>query len=122
MPLRAAVLIVALAAALPAHAFRCGNKLISEGDHLTRVLEFCGEPDYVEFRGRHPRLIVDAHRHSPYIVGPAYEDVIVEEWVYNFGPRKFMRRLRFENGELKKIEPMGYGHRNRERRATSNGG
>lgn len=120
MTSRAAALLAFLVlAAAPAHAFRCGNKLITEGDHVTRVVELCGEPDYVEFRGRHPRLIVDAYRHSPYIIGPAYEDVAIEEWVYNFGPRKLMRKLRFENGELKKIEPIGYGHHRRKDSSNS---
>jgi hypothetical protein len=39
------------------------------------------------------------------------EEVALTEYVYNFGPRKFMRRLVFEGGVLIKIETIGYGYR-----------
>jgi len=35
----------------------------------------------------------------------------VTELVYNFGPRKLMRKLRFEGGLLTSIETIGYGYR-----------
>ena len=39
------------------------------------------------------------------------EEVELTEYVYNFGPRKLMRRLLFEGGVLVKIETIGYGYR-----------
>ena len=39
------------------------------------------------------------------------EEVALTEYVYNFGPRKLMRRLLFEGGVLVKIETIGYGYR-----------
>lgn len=39
------------------------------------------------------------------------EQVILTEYVYNFGPRKLMRRLIFEGGVLTSIEKIGYGYR-----------
>jgi hypothetical protein len=39
------------------------------------------------------------------------EEVALTEFVYNFGPRKLMRRLMFEGGVLVKIETIGYGYR-----------
>ena len=37
-------------------------------------------------------------------------EVPVESWVYNFGPNKFMRKVRFENGIVADIETLGYGY------------
>lgn len=45
--------------------------------------------------------------------GHYIEEVELTEYVYNFGPRKLMRRLIFEGGVLKKIETIGYGYRER---------
>ena len=39
------------------------------------------------------------------------QEVVVTEYVYNFGPRKLMRRLVFEGGILVSIESLGYGYR-----------
>jgi hypothetical protein len=36
--------------------------------------------------------------------------VVVTEFVYNFGPRKLMRRLIFEGSVLVEIETIGYGY------------
>ena len=38
------------------------------------------------------------------------QEVLVTEYVYNFGPRKLMRRLVFEGGILVTIESLGYGY------------
>lgn len=34
----------------------------------------------------------------------------VSEWVYNLGPTRFIRVLKFRNGRLLRIEMMGYGY------------
>lgn len=36
--------------------------------------------------------------------------VQVEVWTYNFGPRRFMKRLTFEDGRLCNIETLGRGY------------
>ncbi len=37
-------------------------------------------------------------------------EVVVEEWTYNFGPRRLMRVIRFENGLVTSIRQLGYGY------------
>lgn len=32
-----------------------------------------------------------------------------EEWTYNFGPRRFMQVVTFENGRLIDVQSAGYG-------------
>ncbi len=105
---RVALLLGLLWVAVDAHAFRCGRQLVQVGDHKTDVLEKCGEPESADARVgvRGSRL-----RH-PYgaLQLEEFEEVLIEEWVYNFGPRKFKQFLQFEDGVLKKIHNLSYGH------------
>lgn len=95
--------------AAPAEAaFRCGSWLITIGDHETEVLQKCGEPEYMDerigYRGdrlRHPRGALEIEQ---------FEQVIIHEWIYNFGKRRLMQRLLFENGILKEINDLEHGY------------
>jgi hypothetical protein len=101
-------MICLLLASADALAFRCGRKLVQVGDYKWDVLETCGEPEMAErrygMRGnrlRHPYGSLELDQ---------FEEVVIDEWVYNFGPRKFRQFLQFENGVLKKIEDLDYGN------------
>lgn len=117
----ASALLAGLLLAQPALALRCGSKLVTEGMHEVQVVAICGEPVTRRHLGYTMRGFdrapgaSNSHGWSMY-TGPAFgalaEDVAVTEYVYNFGPRKFMRRLVFEGGLLVSIEPLGYGYRN----------
>jgi hypothetical protein len=109
---------VLLLAANPALAFRCGGKLVRDGMHEQQVIAACGEPTSVRhlghtiraydyrFRLRNPGRI---YYRTPG-VGHFATEVIVTEFIYNFGPRKLMRRLIFEGSVLVEIETIGYGY------------
>jgi hypothetical protein len=91
-------------------AFRCGTKLVSEGDTRSEVAAKCGEPDDVVTMSsvfRRPVIWTNGH---PYFIGESAIEVPVESWVYNLGPNKLMRKLRFEGGVLAEIETLGYGY------------
>ena len=103
-----------------AAAFRCGNKLAREGMHELEVVAICGEPtskrnlgyavrsvDYRYYESAGPGWTIS--RTPGYVSYPV--EVMVTEYVYNLGPRKFMRRLVFENGLLVSIETLGRGYR-----------
>lgn len=102
----------------PALAFRCGSKLVKENMHETQVRRACGAPSTMRHIGRTLRNInvpVRGHLGNGWrterFPGYAYsQEVIVTEYVYNFGPRKLMRRLVFEGGILVSIESLGYGY------------
>src|SRR5688572_32781084 len=100
----AALLLVAAAA--PAHAFRCGARIITRGDPAEKILRYCGEPDAVTTR----------LKQRPYFAGSgiyvrgALEEVVVEEWTYNLGPRLLMRGVLLEDGYVEEIKHLGYGH------------
>jgi hypothetical protein len=93
LSLPAAVLLLATD---PAFAFRCGSKLVRDGMHEQQVIAACGEPTSVYYR-------------MPGVDHFATE-VAITEFVYNFGPRKLMRRLIFEGNVLVEIETIGYGY------------
>lgn len=109
--------LTSLIVADTAHALRCGSQLVQEGDHETEVIRLCGEPASVKQLGRVIRSFsIGSHRYfltrRP-VADPRFwysEEVEVTEMIFNFGPRRFMRRLRFEGGILVSIRTMGYGY------------
>ena len=109
---------VLLVIADPALAFRCGTKIVRDGMHEQQVIAACGEPTSVRHLG-HTIRAYDYRfrlRNPGYIyyrtpgVGHFATEVVVTEFVYNFGPRKLMRRLIFEGSVLVEIETIGYGY------------
>jgi hypothetical protein len=97
-----------LLAAVPAHAFRCGTRIITRGDHESKLLQFCGEPASVQTRVAQRGLVT---RDRDYIYIPGFaEEVWIEEWTYNFGPNQLMRLVRLENGFVADIKHLGYGY------------
>ena len=106
-----------LLAAGPAEAFRCGSRIVKEDMHEAQVRRACGEPTTMRHIGRTLRSIdIPVERHpggwtSSHFHGYGFtQEVIVTEYVYNFGPRKLMRRLIFEGSVLVEIETIGYGY------------
>jgi hypothetical protein len=90
-----------------AYALRCGNRLVNVGDSLSTVLRKCGEPMTTEQRVIYrAQLGQDAVTDS---LRPVYVPVVIEVWLYNFGPKRFMQELSFEAGRLITIEPLEYG-------------
>lgn len=89
-------------------AFRCGHQLVQEGDYKWDVLTKCGDPDWSDQR----TVVRSSRLRHPYgaLEQGVYEEVLIDEWIYNFGPRKFKRLLYFENGILKNIQQLDYGH------------
>lgn len=100
--------VVFLLISSPVYAFRCGNKLVLEGDTRTEVRHKCGDPIEVT-RKAILRTPVFWFRGRPIEVSSDLVEVPVEIWLYNLGPNKLMQRLRFEDGELVEIESLGYG-------------
>lgn len=107
--MRGALLItLALMLAGPAHALRCGNSVISEGDSTLRLTRFCGQPTQIEQREDR----VPVRSYDP-INGNYYTEYTVEPyeiWVYNFGPRRFINRIEIRDGQIKRITTGGYGY------------
>jgi hypothetical protein len=91
-----------------ADSLRCGNQLTLLGNSRLEVRAKCGEPDDIIHSTLERRTTVANYNHTAYAEEQAII-VPVEVWTYNFGPHRFMYRLRFINGVLDGLEPMGYG-------------
>lgn len=104
-----ALLLLSVFMSAPALAFHCGTKLVHEGDTAGAVRAKCGEPSEINVRSilRRPLIWI---RGRPVFASTEFVEVPIETWVYNFGPNKLMRRLRFEDGQLVEIETLGYGY------------
>jgi hypothetical protein len=106
------LLAAAALAAGPAVAdsFRCGTKLITDGDGADKVRSLCGPPTEVT-RSEVWRRPVLWRFGRPYYLSDDPVPVAVEYWTYNLGPNKLMRRLRLEDGVVTEIETLGHGYR-----------
>jgi hypothetical protein len=92
--------------AVPAHAFRCGSRIITRGDHADKILRFCGEPVSIQTRYSERGYIDEYGRRFRGFT----EELIIEEWTFNFGPRQLMRVVRLENGFVADVKVLGYGY------------
>lgn len=117
-------ILACLLLAEPAFALRCGTKLVRDGMHEAQVLAICGEPATRRTIGRtlrdlelHPGVrpggVLIGRRVYP---GLFPTEILITEYVYNFGPRKLMRRLVFEGSVLVSIESLGHGYLEKPRR------
>ena len=104
---RALLAGVLFALAGSAHAFHCGSRIVTKGDHAVEVLEACGEPTY-----RQTQPAYTGYRYGTrFGLGLYYtEEILVEEWTYNLGPHRLMRVLRLEDGIVTAIRHLGYGY------------
>ncbi len=100
-----AVLMVAvalLALGSPAHAYRCGSKVVNIGDSAYQVRKRCGEPEDIV------RRYVTVYRKINAAEKVAV-DIEVEEWIYDRGRNRLVTILRFADGVLIEEWTDGYG-------------
>jgi hypothetical protein len=103
----------------PVFALRCGRALVDIGDYKEDVIEKCGEPKsidtHIEIRGVADRFGARTRVSPETSINFGQQhyteiEMVVEEWNYDFGRRRFQKHLRFENGRLTEIKDLGYGH------------
>ena len=96
-----------IASGASADSVRCGSKLITEGDPIEKVREYCGEPTETQrtWMTRQPRFEYGGQE----IPFEGSEDVPVDLWTYDFGPNKLVRRIRFIAGKVDSIETREHG-------------
>ena len=92
-------------ASASADSFRCGTKLMSDGDSSDKVAALCGPPTDVQRR----EILRPYYGYGARNIHTSYE-VSIEYWTYNLGPNKLMRRLRFEDGILVDVETLSHGY------------
>lgn len=100
---------------------RCGTQVVNEGDSSQYVEKVCGSPELKQQRsaivtrgiegntsvsnGKAYRLSQNVQQYLEYT-----EQVIIDEWEYNFGPNRLKQKVTFENGRIISIESAGYGY------------
>jgi hypothetical protein len=97
------------ASGVRADSMRCGSKLVTDEETLEQVRAKCGEASDIQHSSIWRVPVVWIHG-RPFHVGNDLVEVPVQLWTYNFGPRKFMRRIRFEDGLVVEIDTLDYGY------------
>jgi hypothetical protein len=119
LPVKRLVLIALalVVIAAPAYGFRCGTRVISEGDYKDKVLAECGQPTYVEvwqeerIYNYYPKPVYKDRDHRSYREPLLVKEfVTVEQWTYNLGSYRLIRYLYFENGKLVRIKTGEHGY------------
>src|SRR5688572_214456 len=97
---------------------RCGRRIVATGDSIFVVRSVCGEPtsqrQRFETRLEQRRVVVDCgngktpHRRCERIERVTRE-VRIDEWTYDFGPRRFIQILTFVDGALESVVADGRG-------------
>lgn len=114
------ILVVSLSLLLlsnPADAFRCKSRIVRDGMHEAEVIRLCGEPVSMRELGvvvrplrQNRRSMLSYSRRNRNHNSYYQTEVRVTEMVFNFGPRRLMRKVRFEGGLVASIRTMGYGY------------
>jgi hypothetical protein len=115
----AVMLWLTASAAAPTRAaaveiFYCGSHRVRPGERTFEVLERCGEPDDADQRVDRRTTRRKTGRCRPggeAIVEEHTVEVLVDEWVYDFGQNHYLRTLHFENGVLTSIISRWVGSR-----------
>src|SRR5262249_36100213 len=97
-----AFLLLCIAPSAWALGLRCGSNIVRNGMLELQVRRACGAPFWVDSF---------ASLEGYDAGGPVEEQREVNwgVWYFNFGPSNLMQRLSFRDGQLQKIEALGYG-------------
>jgi len=101
------VLLLSIGTSLAASSMRCGTNVIKDGDIQAWVADKCGEPAY---KNRYQKDIFVSDRLVDDRRVVVRNIIFVDEWTYNFGPRKFLYIVVFENGKVSDIRTEGFGY------------
>jgi hypothetical protein len=114
--LSAAVVFLLAAGSASGDSIRCDARYVHTGETQQRTRSICGEPDHADRRyERHSRARTvrgpcpEDSRRTCEITERYTEEIVVDEWTYDFGPRRLLHHLTFRNGRLSSIRTEGYG-------------
>jgi hypothetical protein len=87
--------------------FRCGGRLIGLGDHAYDVQKKCGEPEAITQKLEKRKVKNKVRRWTNGVAQDLTEEreveVTIDEWVYDFGPHRFVRYVSFEDNRVVNI-------------------
>ena len=102
-----------------ADSLSCNGRIVSSGDSRYDVKSICGEPDdasqRVEYRTVSGRVAGPCtHEAGQIRCSQTHEqvvEVVIDEWIYDFGSNRFIEYVAFEQGHLVSIRAGSYGHK-----------
>jgi hypothetical protein len=102
-----------------ADSLSCNYRIVSSGDSRHEVRSVCGEPDdatqRVEYRTLRGRVAGPCARDGKRVrcsqTRETVVEVVIDEWVYDFGRNRFIQYLTFEQGRLVTVRSGSYGHK-----------
>lgn len=86
---------------------RCEPSALREGDTTFDALARCGEPAVREARTEERTFVQALPNGVRERIG---RSVLVEVWIYDFGPRTLARHVVFEDGKIARVETGSYGY------------
>lgn len=119
------LLLLSLMVSPTAFALRCGAYVINEGMDKSEVYNKCGQAtsvqSHIEKRGTGNTIQNQQYYRGQGNIYPNSRfgygqnnyleiDIVVEEWIYNFGSLRLQQYLRFENGTLIEIRNLSRGY------------
>ena len=110
---------LALSPSARADSLSCNYRIVSSGDSRHEVRSVCGEPDdatqRVEYRTLRGRVVAPCTRDGKRVrcsqTQETVVEVVIDEWVYDFGRNRFIQYLTFEQGRLVSVRSGSYGHK-----------
>lgn len=110
---------LALSPSARADSLSCNYRIVSSGDSRHEVRSVCGEPDdatqRVEYRTLRGRVVGPCTRDGKRVrcsqTQETVVEVVIDEWVYDFGRNRFIQFLTFEQGRLVTVRSGSYGHK-----------
>jgi len=116
----AAALVLGVLFASPsarADSLACNGRIVSSGDSRYEVKAVCGEPDdasqRVEYRTLRGRVAGPCQRVDGKVICSDTREqvieVVIDEWIYDFGRNRFIEYLTFEQGKLVSVRTGSYG-------------
>jgi len=104
------VVVLALSWDAGAETIECSDRLISQGDSISKVAALCGNPTQIDHSSI-LRSVSGTFVNGQWVTsGGGQIEIPVEVWLYNLGPDRLMRQIRFEDGRAVKIETLDYGY------------
>ena len=102
-----------------ADSLSCNGRIVETGDSRYDVRSICGEPDdasqRVEYRTVSGRVAGPCSREGGKIrcsqTREQVVEVVIDEWIYDFGSNRFVEYLTFEQGRLLSVRNGSYGHK-----------
>ena len=118
-PLLLALAGLSVSASARADSLGCDGRIVSSGDSRYEVKAVCGEPDdasqRVEYRTLSGRVAGPCVREGGKLrcsqTREQVVEVVIDEWLYDFGKNRFIEYLTFEQGHLVSVRAGSYGHK-----------